>query len=235
MKVDELRNYGQAFSDAESCWTPDVKARMKRGGKAVVMAALGTWQKIRFALAFASERKRASQVDLSDIRARGMDNQVFLDQQIEYLCLFRALDRVVGTERAVDICKRIMDETAREPMLLTLPEAEHVRAVGDPLTVFAEYFRAARSVSEQRGSTGMDIVEDSEQAFQFDVHWCVWLDLARAFGVPEACVPNCYSDDLVFPDYFRDLGIEYRRTGTLAGGARCCDFRFERRAEPSES
>ena len=34
--------------------------------------------------------------------------------------------------------------------------------------------------------------------------------------------------DLYFPEYFAALGIRYRRTGTLAGGAACCDFRFER-------
>ena len=32
----------------------------------------------------------------------------------------------------------------------------------------------------------------------------------------------------VFRDYFKDLGIEYKRTQTLACGGTCCDFRFER-------
>ena len=124
MRVEDLRNYGRAFSDAESTWSEDVKERMQTRGKAVVMGALNPWHKLRFAFAFRREQKRAANVDLSQVRARGMDNEPFLAQQIEYICLFKALDRVVGTERAVDICKQVMDATAREPMLLTLPEPE---------------------------------------------------------------------------------------------------------------
>ena len=71
-----------------------------------------------------------------------------------------------------------------------------------------------------------------EEAFQFDVSWCVWLELARLMDVPEACIPNCYADDLVFPEYFAQFGIRYRRTGTLAMGSSCCDFHFEREGVP---
>jgi hypothetical protein len=35
-------------------------------------------------------------------------------------------------------------------------------------------------------------------------------------------------DDLAYPEYFKNLGIKYIRTGTLAKGNKCCDFRFER-------
>ena len=77
------------------------------------------------------------------------------------------------------------------------------------------------------GCHEMAVTEDNERAFQFDVSWCVWLELARAMGIPEACIPNCHADDLVFPDYFGALGIRYQRTQTLASGGSCCDFRFE--------
>jgi len=46
--------------------------------------------------------------------------------------------------------------------------------------------------------------------------------------VPEACLANCYADDLVYPDYFKSLGIKYSREGTLAQGKKCCDIRFEK-------
>jgi hypothetical protein len=93
----------------------------------------------------------------------------------------------------------------------------------------SEYMRAMPDASEAGGSHRMEIVEDSGDAFQFDVSWCVWLELARAAGVPEACIPNCHADQLVFPEYFDALGIRYERTQTLACGGTCCDFRFERK------
>ena len=71
-------------------------------------------------------------------------------------------------------------------------------------------------------------LREGEHEFGFDVTRCVWLELAREMGVPEATLGACYSDDIAFPEYFRSLGMTYTRTGTLAGGARCCDFRFRR-------
>lgn len=69
---------------------------------------------------------------------------------------------------------------------------------------------------------------NTEEVLQFDIHWCVWLELARKMNVPEACLPNCCADDLAYPDYFNALGIKYSRIGTLANGCKTCDFRFEK-------
>ena len=228
LDVSALRNYGLAFSDAESTWPDSLKDQMRRDGRAVVLRNLNTWQKLRFGIEFGRARVRARRMDLSHIRARGMNNERFLALQLEYLAMFAALVRVVGSARAVAVVQQVMDETAREALLLCLPEPEAVRTVGDPFDVFRAYFRPGPEAACAAGCGEMVIAEDDRDAFQFDIRWCVWLELARAMGVPEACLPNCYSDDLVFPDYFAALGIRYERTGTLAGGARCCDFRFER-------
>lgn len=227
MDVSSLRNYGAAFSDSEGSWPPEVKARMRKGGMRVVRQSLSWGELPRFAWAFLGKRRKAASLDLSDIRARGMTNEGFLRQQLEYLALFAALAEVCGTERAIATCKAIMDETAREPLLLCLPEPEKVRALGDPWVVFGDYFAPAPEAARKAGCQDLRLVREGD-ALGFDIKWCVWLELARKMGVPEACLPNCYSDDLVFPEYFAALGIRHRRTGTLAEGRSCCDFRFER-------
>ena len=229
-KVSELRNYGAAFSDAEGAWSPDVKRRMRTRGRKAMMAPLRPLERLRFAIAFVAARRRARKIDLADLRAKGMTNEAFLAQQLEYLAAFAALARTVGSERAVEVMKHVMDESAREPLLECLPEPDDVRRAGDdPLTVMREYLRVAPMAAQRAGCNAMRIAEDSEDAFQFDVTWCIWLELARRMGVPEACIPNCYADDLVFPEYFAALGIRYRRTETLACGGTRCDFRFERK------
>lgn len=227
MDLQQLPGYGLAFSDLESLWSPELKAEMRRKGMAVVMRHLGLWERLRFGLAFLQARGRARRLDLSDLRARGMNNEPFLAQQLEYLALFAALARIKGTQETIVIMKELMDETAREPLLLCLPPQDAVRAAGDPFEVFRHYFRAAPAAACAAGCNEIALSQDDDQAIQMDITWCVWLELARKMGVPEACLPNCYSDDLVFPDYFQALGIRYRRTGSLAGGQRCCDFRFE--------
>ena len=138
-----------------------------------------------------------------------------------------ALDQVVGPVRAQEIALALMDATAREPMLACLPDPAQVRALGEPWEVFRAYFEPASEAGRRAGSMALQVV-DEPTGTGFDVTWCVWLELARRMGVPDACKPNCYSDGLAFPDYFKDLGIEYTRSGTLAEGCDRCDFRFRK-------
>lgn len=229
MQVSDLRFYGRPFSEAEASWPPDVRARMQRGAKRVIQEHLGFWGSLRFGWHFLRARGKAKRIDLSPFRERGLDNETFIKTQLDYLAFFTALTKVVGSERAVEVAKAVMDRTAREALLLCLPEQERVRECGEPFAVIKDYLRAMPDAACAGGCHRMEIAEDGDDAFQFNVTWCVWLELARAMDVPEACIPNCYSDDLVFPEYFDALGIHYHRTQTLAMGGSHCDFRFEKR------
>lgn len=235
MDVTSLRHYGKAFSDAESAWSTELKAKLRRVGMAVVMKNLSLIERFRFFWAFLWAKRRAAALDLSELAARGMDNRTFLNQQLEYLAMFAALSEVVGESRAMQITLALMDATAREPLLLCLPDPDEVRRLGNPMEVFRDYFRSAPETAHRAGCNELEIVEDAPGVFQFNVTWCVWLWLAERMGVPKACIPNCYSDDLAFPAYFSGLGIEYRRCGTLANGQSCCDFRFQSRPEAPPS
>ena len=160
-------------------------------------------------------------------RKRGLNNERFIKTQLNYLAFFVTLKEITNTERAIEIANDVMEKTEREPFPLCLPPQDDVRAAGAPFEAFLKYLRAVPAAACSGGYHKIKISEDTPDTFQFDVTWCVWLELARAMGVPEVCLPNC-SDDLVFPEYFGALGIKYKRTQTLAGGGRCCDFRFER-------
>lgn len=236
MNVSHLRGYGIAFSDLEATWPPAMKAEMKRRGMAAVMARLSLWERVRFFVAFLAAQRRAARMDVSDLRARGLDNDAFYAQQREYLSMYAALTQVVGPARALEIAMAVMDASAREPMLHCLPDPDEVRALGDPWEVFRLYLDPVAEATAKAGCQEIERVV-TPQAAGFDVKWCVWLELARRMGVPDAALPNCHSDEIAFPAYFQALGITYRRTGTLAGGARCCDFRFERTVPsgPTES
>lgn len=235
MKITDLRNYGAAFSQAEATWPPEVKKRMRKAGKGVVMRHVRGLDKLRFAWLFFRAKRRAAHLDLSDLREQGMTDQAFLSQQLEYLAMFSALAELFDSERAVAIMKEVMDEAAHEPLLMCLPDPSNVRAVGDDaLSVFHDYIGAMAQASVKAGCNQMEVVdEEGRDAFVLNVTWCVWLELAERMGVPEGCQPNCYSDDLVFPEYFADLGVRYTRTQTLACGGSCCDFGFAR-GEPDQ-
>lgn len=228
MKVTDLRNYGMAFSEAETAWTPDFKAWMRKTGLDAVMRNLSLWERLRFGLAFLSEQRRMKKVDLSEIRARGMNDERFLTTQIEYLALYSALCKVLGEPRGQAVFKELIDATAPEALRRALPEAEDLRSFPSPFDALREYLRPGPEAAQRAGCQRIEIVEDNADAFQFDVSWCVWLELARALGAPGAATFNCYSDDITFPALFASIGVKYQRTETLAHGGRRCDFRFER-------
>lgn len=228
MEVKDLRGYGVSFSDAESLWPLKLKKKMRRDGQAVVLKYLGFFQRIRFFLAFWKAKRRARKLDLSDIQAKGMTNQSFLAQQIEYISMFAALAQVLGTQKTIEVVKDVMVSTAKEPLLLCLPDLKQVKQFPDSVAVFREYLKEGTVAAAKAGCHGIKVEEDHADAIQLNITYCVWLELSRKMGVPEACLPNCYADDLVFPEYFTELGIQYKRTGTLAQGCTHCDFRFER-------
>ena len=98
MNVSDLRFYGRPFSEAESSWPEDVRDRMQKRSKAVVLWRLGWWRMPSFALRFARAHRRTRQIDLTLFRARGLNDQRFIDTQLEYLAFFIALQELVGTE-----------------------------------------------------------------------------------------------------------------------------------------
>lgn len=160
--VSHLRNYGVAFSDAEGAWPLDVKLRMRRQARAVVMGHLSVVQKLRFFWAFLAARRRAADLDQSDLRARGMTNGDFLHQQLEYLAMFVALDRVLGTDETIELMKRAMDASAREPLVMALPEADGLRDTGDAFAAWRAFLQVAPDAAAAAGCHRLLLVEDSD-------------------------------------------------------------------------
>lgn len=228
MEIENTRGYGIAVSDAEGSWDSAFKSRIKKTALKTIMKQLTFLQKIQVLIWFYKEKKRAAKLDLSDIRAKGMTNEAFIKQQLEYISLFSTLTKVLNKECALKIMYSVMDATAAEALLLSMPEIDDVKKFGDSIEFFRKYMAVLPEASKKAGCHEITIMEDSTNIIRLDINWCVWLELAKKMDVPEACLANCYADDLAYPDYFRALGIKYSRKGTLAQGKKCCDLRFEK-------
>lgn len=225
-KISDLRNFGVAFSDNESNWPKKLKKEMTKKTMAIVFSHLKGFNKIKFVYLFMLASRKAKKADYSAIEAKGMSNKDFLETQIKYVSMFSALSQIFGVESAISIAKEIMDNTAKEALLLALPEIEKVKAFDNPIEVFAESFKASAISNVKAGCIEMEIVEDTDSEMGFDVTYCVWFELAKLLDTPKACIANCYADDLVYPEYFASVGIDYSRTCTLVNGCSKCDFKF---------
>ena len=228
IKIENTRGYGVAFSDLEGSWDPAFKSKIKKISMKIIMKQVTFFQKIKLLYWFYKEKKKAKNIDLSDIRSKGMTNSSFIKQQLEYISIFSALANVLDKEKALKIMFSVMDATAHEAFSLSALTIEEVKPFGDPMEFFRKYFLAFSEASTKAGCHDMVLSENSKNCIQIDIIWCVYYELAKKMNVPEACIPNCYADDLYYPDYFKTFDIKYSRKGTLARGHKYCDCRFER-------
>ena len=228
MEIEQTNGYGIAISDLEGNWDDAFKSKLKKSAQKIISSRLTLLQQLKLLYLYNREKSRAGKLDLSDIKAKGMTNMLFISQQLEYIAMFSALAQVLDKERAIEILCHVMEATSVEAFSKSSPEKEAIEKHGDAFTFFRKYFQPLPGACAKAGCLDMRLSEDGPACFQFDIHWCVWLELAKKMEVPEACLPNCYADDFAYPGYFKKYGIRYSRKGTLAQGAQICDLRFER-------
>ena len=53
---------------------------------------------------------------------------------------------------------------------------------------------------------------------------CIYVELTAHYACPELCTVFCKNDPVVFSGY--EPKIQFKRNGTLAEGASCCDFHY---------
>jgi hypothetical protein len=228
MKVDELKSYGLAISDLEGNWSPEFRKKITKTSKKIIMSNLSFFQKFKLLRFYKIEKKRSTKIDLSEIRAKGLTNEIFINQQLEYLAMFSALSKVLDTKKALEIINKVMDATAGEAMLQNTPTIDEIKSFGNNFDTFKKYFAPLPEASKKAGCHDLKIVENTENVFKIEITYCAWLELAKKMNIPEACLPNCYADDYSYPEYYEKLGIKYSRKGTLAKGYKCCDLCFEK-------
>jgi predicted ArsR family transcriptional regulator len=74
----------------------------------------------------------------------------------------------------------------------------------------------------------MDVLEQSERAFDFNITRCRYADMYRELGLAElGYTLSCNRDEAFVEGYSPEL--ELQRTQTIMEGAAFCDFRYRRR------
>jgi hypothetical protein len=74
----------------------------------------------------------------------------------------------------------------------------------------------------------IEVLEQSETAFSFNITRCRYAELYRALGIPElGAVLSCNRDFSLIEGF--NPNVELTRTQTLLQGAAYCDFRYRLR------
>lgn len=99
---------------------------------------------------------------------------------------------------------------------------------GDGLPLFAE----SLSAWTQDNALEIQVLESSDEAFDFNVTRCRYAELYRALGIPElGAVFSCNRDAALIEGFNPD--VTFARTQTIMQGASYCDFRYRRQQQPT--
>jgi predicted ArsR family transcriptional regulator len=139
------------------------------------------------------------------------------------LPVVEALAKEFGRERVVSIVRDVIVEVARA-------QGQEIAArMGDGslrslVTALQDW---------QKGDAyRMDVLEQTEERFAFNVTRCRYAEMYRALGIPEmGALLSCNRDFALIEGFNPDMRLT--RTQTIMEGAPHCDFRFARRPPAS--
>lgn len=136
--------------------------------------------------------------------------------------LIEVLSAEFGRERVVDVVREAITRIAREQGA-QLPAS----LGGNGLAEFAESLR----FWTQDNALEIEVLEQNEDEFAFNVVRCRYAELYQALGVAElGAVFSCNRDAALIQGFNPD--VEFTRTQTIMQGAAYCDFRYRRRPQP---
>jgi predicted ArsR family transcriptional regulator len=232
VKTQELKNYGKGFADLFA--DPQTVKVMRKAMSNEFRKQLGLLRSLRLMWKTRGITKEMRKHDWSRLKEHGLTDQHFLDNLIQSTALAKALIDMVGAEKASEIYRKMWDNVAYDLMTSVSPSVEEFKACGDVFESFKEYMNASNEANQKAGLHEVEIVEDTKDTYQCNFNYCIWNEVAKEFG--DAALyydANCYGDEAWMPKVAAELGCKFERTGTLVGGAKVCDFRFER-LKPSE-
>jgi hypothetical protein len=94
----------------------------------------------------------------------------------------------------------------------------------DSFTLFRWITRRTLQLGFPRSGWQIEPVEDNERCIAFNYYRCFYLDVLVAYGAPELAPLYCKMDDMLYESL--PAAIVWQRSGTLAQGDACCDFRW---------
>jgi hypothetical protein len=223
MEIKNLKNFGKSLSDISTSMSKDQRKEISAISFKIIRNHLGLFNLIRFTISTIIETRRMSGIDLKNIRQKGLVNEIFIKSQIRFAAMYSAMSKTVGKERALE-----MNEVTSITFPSISPTPEDFKRSGDPWEAWKQYFLAMAEADKNAGCHVYELFENTDNTFQMNCIYCAWFEIPKLLGVKEACLPSCYADDVYLPDALRMIGIEFKRTSTMARGGDCCDFRFER-------
>jgi tetrahydromethanopterin S-methyltransferase subunit B len=228
--VSRLRNFGKSFAQTEPAGL--AKARIMLRALSAMRREIGVVATLRVLVRSRQLAKGVDSKSLDAIRDAGLRDERFLAARVEETSLVAALVEAFGLDRAREIFRSVLETMADDMMRELVPTSDELRAFPDPFGAFRDYLGGVMKANAAAAIHLTELRESSDDVVAYDVTYCAYERVAAAFGDARLCaISNCAGDDVSFPRICAGIDAEFHRRSTLAAGAPCCDFRFERRRD----
>lgn len=137
--------------------------------------------------------------------------------------LIERLGEEFGHDRVRELAREVVVGVAREQ------GAEMAVALGgNDLAAF----NAGNEAWTRGGALEIEIVEQSDEVYAFNVTRCRYAEMYKSLGIAElGALFSCNRDGTLMEGFNPD--IEFERTQTIMGGASHCDFRYRQASGPT--
>jgi hypothetical protein len=232
MKVSELKNYGvemnlmfQKIPDNH----PEIVRKATCLSLSIIRKKIGLFTLARMFLRIRKEQKRIGKIPFPIKEPLTPKTARMLEKSFSgKAAMFCALAWYTGNDAAMEIMKEIMAATAYQAATTELPEPVDFAACGDAFAAFREYILEMFRVNKGAGIHDYRILECNDNCLEFDITYCAIHEYMKIIAPIEACMANCYGDDILFPEFCRQIGTRFMRKGNMACGYSCCNTRYER-------
>ncbi|MFO7623611.1 MAG: L-2-amino-thiazoline-4-carboxylic acid hydrolase [Anaerolineales bacterium] len=130
--------------------------------------------------------------------------------------LLDAMGEEFGRERVLEITREVIIQVARQQGA-QIAESRGGKSLA--------HFAASLEDWKKDDALEMEVLEQSETSFSFNVTRCRYAELYRALGMPElGAILSCNRDFSLTEGFNPDIHLA--RTQTIMEGAAFCDFRY---------
>jgi len=130
--------------------------------------------------------------------------------------VIEALGQEFGRAQVLEILRQTIIRVAQE---------QGLQLAGNMGGNSLEHLAGSLEAWKKDGAMQIEVLEQTEQRFAFNVTRCRYAEMYRALGIPEMGVLlSCNRDGALIQGFNPD--VRFQRTQTILEGATFCDFRY---------
>lgn len=238
MQINELKNYGVEMNlmfQKIPNQHPDTVKTAKKTAMGIIQKRIGVFKMPVLFLLILQQKKRIDKISFPVSTQMEQQTVDMLKKSFSGKgAMYCALEKLTDKDAAMEVLKEIADKTAYETAMTELPSPKEFASCGDAFLAFKEYILEMFRASKKAGIHDYRVRADTEDCLEFDITYCAIYEYMKKIAPKEACMANCYGDDILFPKLCPKLGASFKREGNMACGYHCCNTRYEREGKKHE-